>query len=131
MFISIFNDFSTNFSIAKVRAIAANATGFAAFISFAACLLSFDGLFYQAIAAFIALGAVTVALALNSPCDGECIRCCNSVARVLRCQRRSRGFESPQRRFGIGRPVAGRWFVRPKTRVQSPSDPPYLGVAQQ
>lgn len=58
--------------------------------------------------------------------------CCNLAARVLRCQRRRRGFDSPQHRHGIGRSVAGPWFVRPMTRVRFPSHPPlYLGVAQQ
>ncbi len=58
--------------------------------------------------------------------------CCNLAARVLRCQRRRRGFDSPQHRHGIGRSVAGPWLVRPMTRVRFPSDPPlYLGVAQQ
>lgn len=57
--------------------------------------------------------------------------CCNLAARVLRCQRKRRGFDSPQHRHGIGRSVAGPWLVRPMTRVRFPSDPPNLGVAQQ
>jgi hypothetical protein len=57
--------------------------------------------------------------------------CCNLEARVLRCQRKRRGFDSPQHRHGIGRSVAGPWLVRPMTRVRFPSHPPNLGVAQQ
>lgn len=60
------------------------------------------------------------------------IWCCNLEARVLRCQRKRRGFDSPQHRHGIGRSVAGPWRVKPMTRVRFPSHPPlYLGVAQQ
>lgn len=59
------------------------------------------------------------------------IWCCNLEARVLRCQRRPRGFDSPQHRHGIGRSIVGPWLVRPMTRVRFPSHPPNLGVAQQ
>ena len=131
MFISIFIDFSAKFSDASVRAISASIAGFAAFVSFAACLFAFDALFYVSAAAFVAFSAVAVALELAFACVEANPWCCNSVDRVLRCQRRSRGFNSPQHRHGIGRSTAGFWFVRPKTRVRLPSYPPYLGVAQQ
>lgn len=131
MFISIFIDFSAKFSNASVRAISANIAGIAAFVSFAACLFSFDPLFYFAAAAFVAFSAVAVAQEFAFACAEANPWCCNSEVRVLRCQRRSRGFKSPQHRHGIGRSTAGFWFVRPKTRVRLPSYPPYLGVAQQ
>ncbi len=106
MFISIFNDFSTNFSKANIRAIAANIAGCAAFVSFAACLFAFDAVCCTAAAAFVAASVAAIVWEFVFTCVETNPWCCNSEARVLRCQRRSRGFESPQRRHGIGRPVA-------------------------
>lgn len=130
MNIFIFNiDFSDKFSNANIRAFFAHIAGIAAFCSFAACFFAFDALFYMAASAFVAFCAAALASEFALANSGTW--CCNSVARVLRCRRRSRGFESPQHRHGIGRSTEGFWFVRPATRVRLPSYPPYLSVAQQ
>ncbi len=107
MNIFIFNiDFLTSFSIAKFRAIAANIAGIAAFASFVACLFAFDALFYATATIFVAFAAAALVWEFASVKAEAKAWCCNSVARVLRCQRRSRGFNSPQHRHGIGRLTA-------------------------
>lgn len=40
---------------------------------------------------------------VNSGFKEKITWCCNLAARVMRCQRRGQGFESPQHRHGIGR----------------------------
>gem|GEM_PF-6715443 len=107
MNIFIFNiDFVAKFSNANMRAIAANIAGIAAFCAFAACFFAFDALFYATTAVFVAFAAVALTSEFASATAEAGIWCCNSVVRVLRCQRRSRGFNSPQHRHGIGRPAA-------------------------
>lgn len=98
-------DFLTSFSKANIRVMAANIAGFAAFASFATCFFAFDALFYAAAAIFVAFSAVALTSEFASAKAEAMIWCCNSVDRVLRCQRRSRGFNSPQHRHGIGRPT--------------------------
>ena len=127
MFISIFNDFLTNFSNANIRAIAANIAGIAAFVSFAACLFGFDALFYAAAAAFAVFSAAALASEFVFAFVETDLWCCNSVARVLRCQRRSRGFESPQRRHGIGRPTARTLVCETKNMGSIPIQSPISG----
>ncbi len=51
-------------------------------------------------------------------------RCCNSAARVMRCQRRDRGFESPQHRHGIGRPVVRTLVCETKDAGANPVQSP-------
>lgn len=107
MNIFIFNiDFVAKFSNANMRAIAANIAGIAAFCAFAACFFAFDALFYVTAATFVAFATVALTSEFASATAEASIWCCNSVDRVLRCQRRSRGFNSPQHRHGIGRPAA-------------------------
>lgn len=59
------------------------------------------------------------------------IWCCNSAARVMRCQRRGRGFESPQHRHGIGRLEVRTLVCETKDTGANPVQSPKLGVAQQ
>lgn len=51
-------------------------------------------------------------------------RCCDSAARVMRCQRRDRGFESPQHRHGIGRPVVRTLVCETKDAGANPVQSP-------
>lgn len=107
MNIFIFNiDFLAKFSNANIRAIAAHIAGVAAFCAFASCFFAFDALFYVTAATFVAFSAVALTSEFTSAKSEVSTWCCNSVDRVLRCQRRSRGFNSPQHRHGIGRPAA-------------------------
>ncbi len=107
MKISIFNiDVLAKFLNANIRTIAANIAGMAAFCAFATCLFGFDALFYAAAAAFVAFSVVALTSEFAGAKAEVSTWCCNSVDRVLRCQRRSRGFNSPQHRHGIGRPAA-------------------------
>ncbi len=120
-------DFSTSFSKASIRAIAANIAGIAAFASFATCLFAFDALFYVAAATFVAFSAVALTSEFASAFAEASTWCCNSVARVLRCQRRSRGFNSPQHRHGIGRPAARTLVCETKNMGSIPIPSPISG----
>lgn len=68
--------------------------------------------------------AASACASVVKPSVGHRIRCCNSVARVLRCQRRSRGFESLQHRFGKGRLGARTLVCETKDMGASPILPP-------
>lgn len=68
--------------------------------------------------------ATSACASVVKPSVGHRIRCCNSVARVLRCQRRSRGFDSLQHRFGKGRLGARTLVCETKDMGASPILPP-------
>ncbi len=120
-------DCLTSFLNANFRAIAANIAGIAAFASFAACLFAFDALFYATAAVFVAFSAAALIWECASVFKEASIWCCNSEARVLRCQRRSRGFNSPQHRHGIGRPVARTLVCETKDAGAIPVPSPITG----
>ncbi len=127
MNISIFIDFSASFSKAKFYAITANIAGIAAFVSFSACLFAIDALFYAAAATFVAFSAAALTSEIASATKEASTWCCNSVERVLRCQRRSRGFNSPQHRHGIGRPTARTLVCETKNMGSIPIQSPISG----
>lgn len=137
MTIFIYTKFSTKFSIAKCQAIAANIAGFAAFAAFVACLFAFDALFSIAAIVFASFAIVAAAAALiaTSEESGSTLRKsfgssswrCNSIGRVTRCLRGSWGFESPQRRHGIGRPTVRTLVCETKDMGSIPIQSPISG----
>ncbi len=120
-------DFLTDFSKANFRAIAANIAGIAAFVSFVACFFGIDGLFYVAATVFVVFSAAALICEFASVKAEASTWCCNSEARVLRCQRRSRGFNSPQHRHGIGRPAARTLVCETKNMGSIPIQSPISG----
>lgn len=70
------------------------------------CKIVVRALFLRAPVSFSeTCASISMARSSNGRCGYEekLTWCCNLAARVMRCQRRDRGFESPQHRHGIGR----------------------------
>ena len=145
MTIFINTSFPTKFSIANCQSIAASIAGFAAFAAFVANLFAFDAIFCIAATVFAVFAIVAAAAALiatgeesdSTLCcvDSECL-CknfeslswrCNSIGRVPRCLRGSWGFNSPQRRHGIGRPTARTLVCETKDMGSIPIQSPITG----
>lgn len=146
MTIFIYTNFPTKFSIAKCQSIAASIAGFAAFAAFVASLFAFDAIFCIAATVFAIFAVFAAAAALiatseesdstlccvDSECsftDVESISSwrCNSTGRVPRCLRGSWGFDSPQRRHGIGRPTARTLVCETKDMGSIPIQSPISG----